>query len=412
MTTEGSDSAPLRVVIAGGGVAGLEALLALRDLAADRVELTLVAPQGHFHYRPLAVAEPFSVGRGRSTPLADAARETGATLVDASVEAVDPAARTVRTSEGTLGYDALLLALGARTVPAYARALTWDDRSDPEAMGGLLSDIEAGYTGRLAVVIPPGPGWPLPAYELALLIAHEARGSGVELDATLVTPEAAPLAAFGPRAVEAVTAELDDAGVRVEAGAEAQVEPGHPTTVVLGPSGRRLEVDRVVALPRLEGRRVDGIAADAEGFVAVDEHCRVCGLDGVWAAGDGIAFAIKQGGLAAQQADAAAEDIARLAGAAVDPQPFHPVLRGRLLTGLGRPDRWLRYDPGGPEAEGEVAPRALWWPPNKIGGRYLAPWLAARDEEATAGPIPHQGGLAVQKDLPHGITPGPSAAED
>ena len=399
MTTEGSGSA-LRVVIAGGGVAGLEALFALRDLAGNGVDVTLVAPQAHFHYRPLAVAEPFSLARPKQTPLADAVRDAGATLVAAAVEAVDPGARTVRTSAGTLAYDALVLALGARSVPAYERALNWDDRSDPEAIGGLLADIEAGYTRRLAVVVPPGPGWPLPAYELALLIAHEAQGMGMELETTLVTPEEAPLQAFGPHAVEAVSDELAEAGITLETGADAEIAPGHPTTVVLRPEGGRIEVDRVVALPRLEGRQVEGIPADADGFVAVDEHCRVTGLDRVWAAGDGIDFAIKQGGLAAQQADAAAEEIARLAGAAVDPQPFRPVLRGRLLTGLGRRDRWMRYEGDGEHDEGEVAPRALWWPPGKIGGRYLAPWLAER-EEAPAGESPHQGGMTVQTDLHH-----------
>ena len=57
-------------------------------------------------------------------------------------------------------------------------------------------------------------------------------------------------------------------------------------------------------------------------------------LEDVFAAGDIANFPIKQGGLAAQQADAAAEAIAAEAGAQVDPQPFKPVLRGILLTGL------------------------------------------------------------------------------
>ena len=61
----------LRVLIAGGGVAGLEALLALRDLAGDRVELTLLSPETEFVYRPMAVAEPFGRGRADRHPLAD-----------------------------------------------------------------------------------------------------------------------------------------------------------------------------------------------------------------------------------------------------------------------------------------------------------------------------------------------------
>ena len=92
-------STPLNVVIAGGGVAGLEALLALRALAADRVDLTLIAPDDHFAYRPLAVAQPFALGRARRTPLGDAARDARATFVHAAVTGVDVAERTVRTGD-------------------------------------------------------------------------------------------------------------------------------------------------------------------------------------------------------------------------------------------------------------------------------------------------------------------------
>jgi hypothetical protein len=61
-----------------------------------------------------------------------------------------------------------------------------------------------------------------------------------------------------------------------------------------------------------------------------DEHCRVRGLDCVWAAGDGTAFPLKSGGFAAEQADVAAQDIAAGAGAAVEPRPFDPTDRAEL----------------------------------------------------------------------------------
>jgi len=393
-----TSSTPQRVVIAGGGVAGLEALLALHAQAADRVELTLVSPTPDFVYRPLAVAEPFALGHARRTPLVEACRATGATFVEAALGGVDVAGRTVALADGSaLAYDALVLATGAAAEPAFADVATWDDSSDVDQVGGLLRDLEEGYSRRLAIVIPPGPGWPLPAYELALLIAGDARGMGMEPEITLVTPEQAPLAIFGPRAVEVVTEELDAAGVRIEAGVYAEVAPGIPRAVVLRPSGRRLEVERVLALPRLRGRAPAGIPADADGFVSVDDHGRLKGAPGVWAAGDGIAFPVKFGGLAAEQADAAAADIAAEAGAHVERRPFRPVLRGRLLTGRG--PRYLRYDAAGGGGEGDTAARPLWWPPSKVNGRYLAPWLAARDEEAVADHLPQSGGLPVQTDL-------------
>ena len=391
---------PHRVVIAGGGVAGLEALLALHALAGDRVELTLVAPTPDFVYRPLAVAEPFALGAARRTPLADAARTAGATFVQAPLSAVDVANQTVALGDGeTLPYDALVLATGAAAQPAFgdAQVFNWDDTSSADAIGGLLRDLEEGYSQRLTIVIPPGPGWPLPAYELALLIAGDARGMGMSPEITLVTPEQAPLAIFGARAVEVVTEELEQSGIRVELGAYAEVEPGPPTAIVMRPSGRRLEGGRILALPRLRGRAPQGIPADPDGFVSVDAHGRVVGAEHVWAAGDGIAFPVKFGGLAAEQADAAAADIAADAGAPVERTPFRPVLRGRLLTGRG--PRYLRHDAAGGGGEGEATTHTLWWPPGKINGRYLAPWLAARDEETIADHLPQSGGLAVQTDL-------------
>ena len=221
---------------------------------------------------------------------------------------------------------------------------------------------------------------------------------GMDPEITLVTPERAPLAIFGPRAVEVVTAELERAGVKVELGAYAEIDAGPPRAIVMRPSGRRLEVDRILALPRLRGRTPEGIPADADGFIAVDAHGRVAGVAGVWAAGDGIDFPVKFGGLAAEQADAAAADIAADAGAVVERKPFRPVLRGRLLTGSG--PRYMRYDAVGRRRRGRGRPRT------RCGGRRArstaatsTPWLAALDEETVADHLPQSGGLAVQADL-------------
>jgi sulfide:quinone oxidoreductase len=171
--------------------------------------------------------------------------------------------------------------------------------------------------------------------------------------------------------------------------------------LVLAP-GRSIDVDRVVAMPRAVGPGIEGVATDAHGFIVADRHGKVEGAERVWAAGDGIAFPIKQGGLAAQQADAAAESIAALAGADVDPQPFHPVLRGMLLTGGGR--RWMRHDIAGGGDDAATGVQALWWPPTKIAGRYLSPYLAARDEAAVTGEAPAvPDGQPVELDLHHEV---------
>jgi sulfide:quinone oxidoreductase len=124
-------------------------------------------------------------------------------------------------------------------------------------------------------------------------------------------------------------------------------------------------------------------------------HGSVRGLENVYAAGDLTTFPVKQGGIAAQQADAAAESIAASAGAEIEPQPFTPVLRGLLLTGLT--PRYLRSEQANVRSAVDTEP--LWWPPAKIVGRHLAPFLASQ-LQITESPAPASGErIAVDVDL-------------
>ncbi len=385
---------PLNVVIAGGGVAAVEAALALRDMAAERVALTLVSPRPDFVMTPLSVGEPFGVTHAKHRSLPSIAQQLGAEVVAAAVQRVDADAHEVVLSDGgRRAYDALLLAPGARPVAAYGHVLTFQGEHDPTALAGLLADLEEGWSKSVAFVVPPGVAWTLPAYELALLTARDVRAMGIEdVRITLVTPERAPLALFGAAASEPVAALLAAAGIAVELGADAEITGG---VIGLGASGRTVTAERIVALPVLQGPRIPGVPRDADGFIRIDDHARVVDVDDVWAAGDGTTYPVKQGGIATQQADAAATQIAARAGADVAPEPFRPVLRGRLLT--GETARYLRRAAAG-DGEGEASIEPLWWPPTKVAGRYLGPWLRAHD--AGGEPPPAATALDVDVALP------------
>jgi sulfide:quinone oxidoreductase len=380
----------LNVIVAGGGVAGLEGLLALRALAGDRVRLTLIAPDDMFTYRPLAAAAPFSLGRAERVPLSAVAGEVGAELVHDAVVGVDDAAGVVELREGDARrFDALLIAPGGRAVSGVPGATTWWPGGDADSYGGVLRDIEEGYTKRLALVVPPGAVWPLPAYELALLTAREARTMGQDdVEVTVVTPEPTPLSLFGAEASAAVAEELGAANVHLRTGAVARVVPGG---LRLEPGGEQLAVERVVAVPRVLGPGIAGLPADEEGFVRAGDDARVAGCSRIWAAGDGVASPIKFGGLATHQARCAATAIARLAGAVDLPDPGAPVLAGRLLVG-GRTRRLIR--------RADIARTPLWWPAGKLVGDHLPAWLiahgAAPPPPADAPPAP---GIVVNRPL-------------
>jgi sulfide:quinone oxidoreductase len=361
-----------RVLIAGGGVAALEAALALRELAEERVELEFVSPEPHFWYRPLAVLEPFGRGQIQRLELGRFAADCGARALLGALASVDADAHAARTAAGTaIEYDVLLIATGARPVAAVAGAITFRGPADVPALTGVLGELGAAVH-RLVFAVPGGIAWPLPVYELALLTAAYAHERQLEVEITLVTHEEEPLALFGEEATRTVTELLEERGIEVRLAAYAREFHDGRLDLV---AGEPVAADRVVALPRLEGVPIEGIPHDAQGFVPTDTFGRVDALADCFAAGDATSFPVKQGGLAAQQAEAAATAIAAAAGAPVEPEPFRPVLRGLLVT--GDVPRFLRYELTSPGRPGEVDELELWWPPSKIVGRYLGPYLAS-----------------------------------
>jgi sulfide:quinone oxidoreductase len=371
-----------RVVIAGGGVAALEAMLALRQLAEERVELTLVAPDRVFTYRPLSVAEPFGLGSVVRFPLEELAAGCGATYEQASLALVSPNERSIYTSRSrSLEYDALLLAVGASVSEALPGAVTFGGPSDTRAIDMLLEDLESGLVRRVVFAGPTGVGWTLPLYELALLTADRVASARLDAELTLVTPEERPLGVFGSEASKTIESLLSERGVLLRSGVHSCSFTGSQLEVV---GGEPIAADWVLTLPRLTGRVIDGVPHDKDGFIATDEFGRIKDVPGAYAAGDMTNFPVKQGGIAAQQADAAAEAIAADAGADITPRPFEPVLRGLLLTG-GQP-AFLRAEIGGGHGETSIVYREpLWWPAGKIAARYLGPYLAehARSESGS-----------------------------
>jgi sulfide:quinone oxidoreductase len=323
----------LEVLIAGGGVAGLEAALGLHALASERATVAVLSPDADFVYRPMAVREPFTAQTPQRYALTDVLTDAGAALVPDAFRWLDAPNQTVHTRDGQeLFYDALVLALGARTRPLFKHALTVQGVRMGTHLRELLGELEAGSLRRLAAVIPTRSGWPLPMYELVLLLMSAARGRGIELEITLASAEESPLAVFGTPATDAVAALLAVEGIETVMSVSCEVpESG---VVSLRPGTTTIEADRIIALPQFYGPSTPGVPKRARGgFIATDPYCRVRGLRNVYAAGDVSDFPVKFGAVAGLQADTAARTIARAAGAELDLAPFSPVIHGALLGG-------------------------------------------------------------------------------
>lgn len=367
------------IVIAGGGVAAIEAVLALRALGGDAPRLTLVSASPTFRMPALAALKPFARGHSDELSLPEFMAEHGGRFVEARIAAVDTERRALVLDHGDeLGYDELLVAIGGQPVKGTDQG-TGFDPSAHGAVAGIASDLELGWAESVAVIIPDGPSWPLPGYEIALQLAAQI-GGPVAADGKvhLFIPTEEPVPFFGPRVSGEIRDVLAQAGVLLHTGVAASVV--RTGLVERGPDLPPIKVDRVLAMPRIVGPAIPGLPNDDDGFITVDAHARVAGAAHVHAAGDGTTIQYKFGALACQQADTAVADLLASLGYDVEAGPLDPVYDARLVTA----DRELilHHDPSG-----AGRPPARWPAGAKIAGRYLTEYLEAQG----IGHVVHRG---------------------
>lgn len=360
------------MLIAGAGPAGVEALLALRR-SLPRTAIELIAPDENFTLRALAVREPFGHPPQPRLPVARIAERCGAGHRRDALTHVDHRHRQATLASGErIGYAALLVAVGARQIEAVPGATTfWGTEGDP-AFAQLLADVERSR-GEIEFLVPHRVRWSLPLYELAIATADWFASRDAGLRIAVLTPEARPLIVLGGEASAEVERVLGERGIELRTSVD-------PLEHVAGRSVRR------VALPRLAGRLIGGLPRAEDGFVPTDEFGRVTGLERVYAAGDATDSTIKQGGLATQQADAAASAITADLSGAGEASAAEEVLRARIAGDSGRGYLTGRHHPLEPGTAAATAPS--WRPGTKVFGRDLAPFLAemtGAEERAAAG---------------------------
>lgn len=427
------------VCVVGAGTAALEGLLALRR-ELPGATLRLIAPESEFRYRPMSADSPFSPAPERGLAVASLAQRVGAELILDRADLIDTQARTVLTRDGaTVAFDQALLGVGSRPERALRQGWVWERGADPGFLDAILDEVEQDCLASVGIVVPRGARWPLPAYELALLLGWRAAAAASSVRITLITIERHPLGALGRAAGQAVSEQLRQAGVEVIAGVEAHErrsdlaagpsgQPGGARLTLLGEDGRSMldpsgapagrpdgarleeaqtiELDRLIALPTISGPYLSGVPTDAAGFVEVAETLGVCASPGVWAAGGCMSAALEHSALSAGQADAAAAAIAAAAGASPSGSPRPPELDGLLLQ--GQREQWLQENPPGTR---EPSTRCLWWPPGRAVGGMLAEHIAALDTDLSEALPNLPPGLPVHVPVALGCTHAPDTGE-
>ena len=310
-----------KIVVLGGGFAGLETIFYLRHKLGHQVDLTLISDHDYFPFKPNTIYIPF--GQDPEQFKIDLKRPTHRKqieLIQARAQAIDAPAKKVQTTAGDLRYDYLVVATGAamraQEIPGLRdHALTlWTPEEMLDLRHGLNRLVEKARSGerqKLLFLVPPNNKCSGPLYELVFMTDTWLNQQGVrgQVEMTWSTYEESYIQAFGPRLNTVVMDEFTERHVQGHRGfVVTGIEPGK----VNYQNGETLPYDLLVSFPPYVAKeRFAGLPVDDRGFIHVDpDSRRVRGSDSIFAVGDAGDFHIKQAFLALLQGDAAGEHMA------------------------------------------------------------------------------------------------------
>jgi sulfide:quinone oxidoreductase len=281
------------VVILGGGVGGLVAANHLARLLPEGHRIVLVERSRRHAFAPSFLwlmsgdRRPAQIMRELRTLVPSRVE-----LVQAEVLSIDTESRRVDAGGGAIGYDHLVVALGAELAPEAIPGLaegahTFYTLEGAERLHGALRDFRGGAVAVVVSSMPyKCPGAP---HEGAMLLADYFRRRGLrsKVEMHLFTPEPQPMPVAGPELGSAVVGMLEGRGITFH--------PSHKLTAVR-PQTRELafeekpsaRYDLLVAIPPHRAPRLVGEAglANEAGWVAVDRRTLATTRERVYAIGD------------------------------------------------------------------------------------------------------------------------------
>lgn len=357
-----------RILIAGSGPGALEAALALGASEYLDAEIALVSPATEFRYTPNLVIEPFGGSPPSRYNVGEIIKSERVVQWQGTIERIDAGAgRAFSPENDEFEFDAAILATGTRFEPLLpAPAISFGAPGSIERVKEVLAQIDSGGVRAVAFAAPEGPSYRLPLYELALMTADRARAAGQPVALGVVTPEAAPLEAFGSDNSDLVARLCVQAGISLVCG---EAIAGFDGEQVAFRSGGQHPADQLIAMPRLVPRAPEGVPTGADGFVPTQAAQLITGTTNIYAVGDMTDFPVKQGGLASAQARAAVSAIEARLGSRPEAEEFDGEIGGVLLGADGRVSLRARVTRDGAEslAVGQTSE-----PLKKIDSEYLS----------------------------------------
>jgi sulfide:quinone oxidoreductase len=326
-----------RVVVLGGGFAGLETAFMLRMALGAAVDVTVVSDQPSFLFKPNTIYIPFGADEDSlRIRLSHPLHHRRIDFCPQRVTSLDPDARRVELDDRTaLAYDFAVVGTGAAMRPEEIPGLgehaatVWTPDQMRELGDRLIRLRDRARRGEeleVLFLVPPGNKCAGPLYEIAFMLEVWLRRQAARdrVHVTWSTVEPTFVHAFGPRLHDVVTSEFGARGIDGHTG-EVAVEVTAGEVRYADGSTRRF--DELIAFPPYAAA-VDyaGLPTDDRGFLTCDPDTRqVTGRADIYAPGDAGDFPVKQAFLAFLQADAAADHLASRITGGTFSHPFDPV---------------------------------------------------------------------------------------
>ncbi len=312
-----------RVVVIGGGFGGLETAFTIKKHAGDRVDLTLIADQTHFLFKPNTIYIPFGADPGSLRfPLSEPVRRKQIRFVQARATYIDPERKVVDAGSAQYPYDYLVVATGASMRPeeipglqTYAKTIFTPDAMLElrDAFQKLLLPPASSKQHRVLFLVPPNNKCSGPLYELIMMLDSWLRRSHARdtVSLTWATYEHSFIQAFGPRVDTTVRAEFLRRGIT---GYTEFIAQEVSEDAVIFRNGQRIPFDLLVSFPPyIAATPFSGLPSDDRGFLTTDSLTRqVVGFPEIYAVGDAGDFPVKQAFLALLQGDVAGQRISDL----------------------------------------------------------------------------------------------------